>query len=337
MQTMNDIIKKRGMKFKSYGNYIVKYGVYFIFLVMFILFSFGNKNFLTVSNILLLFQQSAPLMLGVIGMTFVMMDGGIDISAGSNMYLSSVIPAMLIVYLSERGIVIDTFQIYILIFGVAVLIGVMIGVINGLLISKFNMVPFIVTLIMTSIARGLGMYLTNAELIIINSLGFRLNDKGIFGISILIIIAIIAMLIFHYIMKYTQYGMQLKAQGNNHDGAQRIGINIRRNTFIAYVICGGLCGLGGLLAAGSSGSVPSNFAAGNEFIIIPAAVLGGTSLFGGKGTIFPGAVIGILLVNTIVNGMTMISANPYVYTIVRGGIIFLAVMVDSMNYKGELR
>jgi ribose/xylose/arabinose/galactoside ABC-type transport system permease subunit len=79
------------------------------------------------------------------------------------------------------------------------------------------------------------------------------------------------------------------------------------------------------------------FADGNEFLVISAAVLGGTSLFGGKGSVLPGALIGIVLVTTIVNGMTMMNASPYLYKIVRGGIIFVAVMVDSLNYKGELR
>ena len=199
------------------------------------------------------------------------------------------------------------------------------------------MLPFIVTLIMTSIARGLGMFFTEAKLIIINNMGFKLSDKTFLGLSVLIYFALIAVAIFHYIMRYTTFGCQLKAQGNNHEAAIKIGINTRRNTLAAYIICGALCGLAGMLSAGANGSVPSTFADGNEFIIIPAAVLGGISLFGGKGTIFPGSIIGILLIYTIVNGLTMMAANPYVYTIVRGIIIFLAVMVDSMNYKGALR
>ena len=174
-------------------------------------------------------------------------------------------------------------------------------------------------------------------MIIINSLGFKFNDKFVLGVSVLIIIGIVALAIFHFVMRYTTYGCQLKAQGNNREAAGKIGINTRRNTFVAYIICGAMCGLAGILSAGQNGSVPSNFANGNEFVIIPAAVLGGISLFGGKGSIFPGAIIGILLINTIVNGLTMMNADPYFYTIVRGIIIFLAVMVDSLNYKGEIR
>jgi ribose/xylose/arabinose/galactoside ABC-type transport system permease subunit len=98
-----------------------------------------------------------------------------------------------------------------------------------------------------------------------------------------------------------------------------------------------MAGLAGVLTAGQVGNVAVYFMEGSEFLVISAAVLGGTSLFGGKGSVIPGAIIGIILVTTIVNGMTMVSASPYAYKIVRGAIIFLAVMVDSINYKGELR
>ena len=328
-------MRKRGRRFSL--NFFVKYGVYSIFFIMAVVFSFSNGNFLTASNILLLLQQSAPLCLGVVGMAFVMMDGGIDISAGSNMYLSAATGALTIKALHDAGTDVSTFGSYALILLVAALVGMAIGLFNGVLISRFNMLPFIVTLITTSIARGLGMYITNAKLIIINTMGFKLTDKTFLGVSILIYFALIGVGVFHYVMRYTAFGCQLKAQGNNHEAATKLGINVKGNQLKAYVICGALCGLAGMLSAGSNGSVPSGFASGNEFIIIPAAVLGGISLFGGKGSVFPGSIIGILLIYTIVNGLTMMSANPYVYTIVRGVIIFLAVMVDSMNYKGELR
>lgn len=334
---MHENTMASGFKKSRTGIFIVKYGIYFIFFLMCIMFSFSNKNFLTVSNLVLLLQQSAPLMLGVTGMAFVMMDGGIDISAGSNMYLSATVCGLLIIQLDAKGVVINNAGIYILIFLVGAAVGAAIGALNGLLIAKAKMVPFIVTLIMTSIARGIGMFITKADLITINNLGFKLADKSFLGVSILIYMAAAIMLVMHFVLRYTSYGIQLKAQGNNHEAAQKTGFNITRNTFSAYIICGSLAGLAGIMSAGSSGSVPTSFAIGTEFIIIPAAVLGGISLFGGKGSILPGAVIGMMLVNTIVNGLTMMNANPYIYTIVSGIIIFIAVMVDSMNFKGELR
>jgi ribose/xylose/arabinose/galactoside ABC-type transport system permease subunit len=127
------------------------------------------------------------------------------------------------------------------------------------------------------------------------------------------------------------------AIGNDPIAAQKVGINVKRNIFFAYLICGMMAGLAGTLSGGQVGSISIYFADGNEFLVISAAVLGGTSLFGGKGSVFPGALIGIILVTTIVNGMTMMNASPYAYKILRATIIFLAVLVDSINYKGQLR
>ncbi len=316
---------------------VMKYGVYSIFIVIFIIFAFSNPRFISGSNLMLILEQSAPYMIGVIGMSFVMLDGGIDISAGSNMYLSSAISALLMMKMYAANGEIHGVAQYALLMVIPLLVGALIGTFNGLMISRFRIVPFIVTLITTSIARGIGMFITDMQLITINNLGFKFNDKSLFGISMLVYIAVFVMLIFHCVQRYTTYGCQLKAQGNNHEAAQKLGINTTRNTLAAYIICGALCGFAGIMLAGESGGVPTSFAEGYEFILIPAAVLGGISLFGGKGTVLPGCIIGMLLINTIVNGLAMMSANPYVYTIVRGVIIFIAVMVDSMNYKGEIR
>ena len=321
----------------SIGNFIIKYAVYFIFLLVCVMFSFTSKNFLTVSNFVLIIQQCSPLIIGVIGMTFVMMDGGIDISAGSNMYLSAAVCALLVNKLNASGVVVNSVYIYVLIFATGAIVGLIIGCVNGLLIAKFKMVPFIETLIMTSITRGLGMFITDASIINLNNQGFKLSDKFYFGISILIYMTVVILAIFHVIFRYTKFGLQLKAQGNNHEAAAKMGFNVTRNTFTVYVICGALCGLCGIMLAGASGSVPTSFAVGYEFVLIPAAVLGGTSLFGGKGTVIPGAIVGMVLVYTIINGLTMMSANPYIYTIVRGFIIFVAVMLDNVNNKGETR
>jgi len=127
------------------------------------------------------------------------------------------------------------------------------------------------------------------------------------------------------------------AIGDSVRNAERAGIKVKRSVVIAYVVCGGLGAIGGILSAGQIGSVAAGFGEGNEFIVISAAVLGGTSLFGGKGSILPGAVIGIILITTIMNGLAMMNASPFIYTIVRGLIIFFAIALDSIGHRGELR
>ena len=303
---------------------------------MIIVFAFSNPHFFTVKNAILIVEQSSPLMLGVCGMAFVLMLGGIDISAGANMYLSAVTSALVMQKFAESNGPGGS-AVYLIGIFTALLVGAAIGLVNGCFIVKFKMVPFIMTLAMTSVLTGIGLILTKAELLPVRASGFQPSSIRVGPVSMVVVIVLLFTVVFHYLLKYTVYGRQLMAQGNNEEAARKLGIRTKRNAIIAYVICGAMAGFGGVLSAGQVGALSSNFAKGNEFDIIPAAVLGGISLFGGKGSILPGAVIGIVLVNTTTNGLTMMAANPYVYTIVRGVIIFIAVMLDSMNYKGELR
>lgn len=316
--------------------FLFKYGVYAIFVCLIIVFSFTNKNFLTLRNALLILEQSSPLMLGVCGMAFVLMLGGIDISAGANMYLSAIIASKLMAIYAERMSA-SGIMPYLIGISVGLVSGALVGIINGVFIVKFKMVPFIMTLAMTKVLTGVGQILTKAELQPVRKSGFQPSSVKIGSVSIIVIITLLLAIAFQFLLKETVYGRHLTAQGNNEEAARKLGIHTQRNALFAYTICGAMVGLGGILSAGQVGAISSNFAQGNEFDIISAAVIGGISLFGGKGSIFPGALIGIVLVNTIANGLTMMAANPYVYTIVRGAIIFVAVMLDSINYKGELR
>jgi ribose transport system permease protein len=186
------------------------------------------------------------------------------------------------------------------------------------------------------IARGVGLIASNSKVYYVEKLS-RISNGGVGGIPYVVFILVVLAIIFDYVLRRTPFGRRIMAIGNDPVAALKVGINVRGNVFLAYTICGTLAGLAGALSAGQVGNVAVFFADGNEFLVISAAVLGGTSLFGGKGSVLPGALIGIVLVTTIVNGMTMMNASPYLYKIVRGGIIFVAVMVDSLNYKGELR
>lgn len=320
---------------KVFTQYLYRYGIYIIFFLIVIIFALSNSNFLTVKNVVLILEQSAPLMLGVCGMTFVLMLGGIDISAGSNMYLSAIVGALSMQAYVEAGG--TGWLVYVIGMISALLTGAIVGFINGFFIVKFKVVPFIMTLAMTNVLTGFGRFFTKAKLLGVRETGFQPSSVKTGPVSMIILIAIIFVVVFQYLLRHTVFGFHLTAQGNNEEAAKKLGIRTKQNTVTAYVICGAMAGFGGILSAGQVGAISSNFAGGNEFDIIPAAVLGGISLFGGKGNIFPGAVIGIILVNTITNGLTMMAANPYVYTIVRGIIIFIAVMLDSANYKGELR
>jgi len=332
--TTGSIISKFETKTKGI-DVVLRYGVYIIFLLMIIVFSLTNERFLTVQNFMMISQQAAPHGIAVIGITFVLIVAGIDISIGRNMYLSAILVAIALEAMVPAGMF-DTPLGYILVYLLAIVIGGAIGVINGIMVARFNIVPFITTLAVGSIARGIGLIASNSKVYYVEKLGL-ISNGNVGGIPYVLIIFILLLIIFNYVLRKTPYGRHIMAIGNDTTAARKTGINVRKNVIIAYTICGALAGLGGILSAGQVGNVAVYFAEGNEFIVISAAVLGGNSLFGGKGSILPGAIIGILMVNTIMNGMAMMNASPYAYTIFRGAIIFLAVMVDSFNYKGELR
>jgi ribose/xylose/arabinose/galactoside ABC-type transport system permease subunit len=317
--------------------YLTRYGIYAVFFILVIFFSLSNERFFTVENLLLILQQASPLGIAVVGMVFVLLVAGIDISVGRSMFVISTIIGFLIT--TTQTIPPEYFNDYrgiLIVLAIVLFLGAAVGFLNGLLTSKFRILPFIVTLATGSILRGIGLQISDSSSIDVAVLG-SLSNGRVLNIPNVFICFVIVIAIFDYVLRHTEYGRHLMAIGNSPRNAERTGINVKRNIIIAYMICGSLGALGGILSAGQIGSVAASFAVGNEFIVISAAVLGGASLFGGKGNIFPGAIIGIILITTIMNGLAMINASPFIYTIAKGLIIFVAVALDSINYKGELR
>lgn len=303
---------------------------------MILFFSIMNPRFLTLKNFLMIMQQASPHGIAVIGITFVLIVAGIDISIGRNMYVSAIFVAIVMEKLLVPAGMFDSALGYITVFFIAIATGTTVGALNGVMVARFKIVPFITTLAVGSIIRGIGLIASNSKVYYVEKLS-PISNGNIAGIPYVLVIFVILLEVFDYLLRRTPYGRHIMAMGNDVTAAKRAGISVERNMLIAYIVCGALAALGGVLSAGQVANVAVYFAEGNEFIVISAAVLGGTSLFGGKGSVFPGAVIGIVLVTTIMNGMAMMNASPYAYTIVRGAIIFLAVMVDSFSYKGELR
>ena len=202
--------------------------------------------------------------------------------------------------------------------------------------ARLGIVPFIATLATGSVIRGLGLIISNSRTPSTSIISGFVNGR-VGGVPVTLLFFVAVALAFDHLLRRTPFGKHLLAIGNSPEMARKTSIPVARHVLVSYVLCGALAGLSGALLAGQIGGVSVTFGEGNEFIVIAAVVLGGTSLFGGKGTVIPGALVGILLVTTIMNGLAMVNASPYVYTIVRGAIIFVAVMVDSFNYRGELR
>jgi ribose/xylose/arabinose/galactoside ABC-type transport system permease subunit len=220
---------------------------------------------------------------------------------------------------------------------ISILCGCVIGIINGIFVARFRIVPFIVTLATMSIARGLGLILSDQKIIVLDNSVFAVSNTRILGVPLVAYIFIGAAVLGHIILVYTQFGRQLFACGNNYPGAVKIGIHGPRTIFLSYLICGICAGLAGMVNACNLSAINLNFSVGDEFVVISSAVVGGASLFGGKGRILPGAFLGIIMIQVILNGLTLAEASPFLYQTVRGIIIFIAVMVDSVKFSGELR
>jgi ribose/xylose/arabinose/galactoside ABC-type transport system permease subunit len=312
-----------------------RYGIFLIFIGMVVFFTFMNPRFLSIENLRLILSQAAPMGIATIGVIFVLVIAGIDLSLAQNMFLTAMVVGVSLEWLQTLGIL-GSFSGYMILFAIALITGGLVGAFNGFIIAKFGIVPFIVTLATTGICRSLGLVLSGSKGFNVDQLS-PISNGRFFEIPIIVIVWVFMLFLCDFVLRRTVFGLRLMAVGNDATAAQRIGIDVKRHTLFVYIICGAMAGLGSILEAGQVQSVAINFASGHEFLVISAAVLGGTSLFGGKGSVFPGAVIGMLLVTTIFNGMSIMNASPYSYTIVRGIVIFLAVMVDSVNYKGELR
>jgi ribose transport system permease protein len=306
-----------------------KYGLYITFGLLVVVFSLFNPNFLSLANGVNLLQQSASTGIAAAGLVFVLVSGGIDISMGSTIFLSSV----MVTTLANKGMgVVGTF-------GVALGCGIAVGVLNGFFVSVLRVVPLIVTLASLYVVRGVALSLTGVQSLFFPvDLGETVAYNRLGGVMPVVVLILAATLIVvQVVLSRTLFGRQLFAIGNNANGARVMGIRVRWNIFLTYVISGALAGLAGLVSGAQVGAITPTFAEGQEFIIITSAILGGVSLFGGKGSAFPGAFLGVLIVMCIENGLVMAGANMYVYTIVRGAVIFFAVMLDCLRNTGELR
>ena len=312
----------------NYLEYFYRYGLYFVFLILVVSFSAITPKFYGVSNIINILQQSAATGIAVVGMAFVILTAGIDLSIGSTMCISAVITA----FLSGSGWGLIPCVL------VSLFCGGLIGAFNGVFISRWKVVPFIVTLAVQITLRGIISAITGQSLIYFTGRTQEfLTQTQILGIPVITCILIVIIALGQFVLVRTSFGRQLYAIGNNVTAAERVGLNVKRNLFLVYLIAGSMAGLSGLISSVQVASVTPEFGKGSEFLVISAAVLGGVSLFGGKGNIFPGALVGVLIITCIENGLVLVGADPYSYTIVRGVVIFLAVMVDCIRNKGELR
>ena len=291
-----------------------------LFVGIFVLFSLLDQRFFAVANISNIVLSSAFVGTVAVGMTFVLLTGGIDLSVGATMYISGAVIVMLL----EKGWPMA------IVLPLGLVAGTLWGGLNALLITRLNIIPFMATLGTLTAGRGLGLLITESRHIAVPD-EMRFGAERILGLPIPILIFASVVLVAFIVLSYTPYGRQIYAMGNDVEAAKKAGLNTRRLTASVYVISGFCAALGAIIAISQQGSVSSSFGRGVEFRAIAAAVLGGTSLFGGVGNVFPGTVIGVLLMQMIQNGLIYLQVDLYLQDMVTALVIFFAVFIDALR------
>ncbi|WP_369950109.1 ABC transporter permease subunit [Lactococcus ileimucosae] len=283
-----------------------------------------NPNFLTTNNLLNLLLQVTANGFIAFGMTFVILTSGIDLSVGSILALSSAITAGLI----ANGMPVPLAIV------VALLLGGVLGMINGLLISFGKLAPFIVTLATMTIFRGATLVYTNGNPItqgMSNSYLFKFLGQGyILGIPFPVILMFAVFIILYIVLHKTAFGKSVYALGGNEKAAYISGIKLNKVKILIYTISGVMASISGLIITSRLSSAQPTAGASYEMDAIAAVVLGGTSLMGGKGRLI-GTLIGALIIGVLNNGLNIIGVSAFWQQVVKGVVILIAVMLDRLK------
>lgn len=302
------------------------YGMIFILIALFLALSFSIDGFFSTRTIWSIIEQVSMFGIIAIGVTFAIITTGIDLSSGSIVALTSVVAASVV----TGG---DTVSAAILAFSLSLLLGALLGAINGGLTAIGSIPPFIATLGMMIIARGAAQLYSDGRPIDASSEAFTwISDVSFLGLPGLVILYIIIVIASHILLSRSTFGRHVYAVGGNLNAAKICGINTTKTLIWVYVLAGALSGLAGALLAARTYAGNPSYGLAWELDAIAAAVIGGVSLSGGIGTI-PMCVIGALIIGTTNKGLNMMGVDPYWQQIVKGLIIVIAVLIDTLKRR----
>ena len=295
--------------------------------VLFVLLSITTPNFLKVKNLLAIMQQVSYVAIMAAGMAFLIIEGDIDLSVAATLALTASFMGELYV---NRGV--GGFAAIL----VAILIGLLCGVINSFFITTFKLTPIIVTLAFMQIYRGAASVFTGAYTAIgMPSFVMWLGTAKLIGpVPVCVVLMLIIYVISWFVLSKTRFGMNIYAMGGNINAARLSGINIGKTRCMAYMINGLYAAIAGLVLAGRMNSSSSNLADGIEMDCIAAAVIGGVSMTGGEGSVW-GGLFGALLMGVLKNGMNQLSINSFWQKIIMGVVLLFAITIDSVRNSSE--
>nr|WP_225819850.1 ABC transporter permease [Providencia vermicola] len=296
-----------------------------VFIIMLVVAGFLSDRFYSADNITNVLRQSVPLGLATLGMLFVILTGGIDLSVGAIMALVSVVVALMIPDIGLWPAL-----------AVGIIMATIIGAFAGILVTWFNIAPFIATLAMMTIARGLGLIISKGQPVFIDDPALIEFGTGyLFGIPLPVYVFGIFILLAQFLYKHTVFGRLVVSIGSNETATRFAGIRVNYYKLAVYALSGLACGVAGILATTRTGVGSPVLAVGFELDVIAAVVVGGASLAGGRGTVI-NTIIGVLILSIISNLMNLMNISGYNQQVVKGIIIIIAVMLESIKSKVKL-
>ena len=309
------------METKSFDikQFLMKYVMYLFLILMCIVLAVASDKFLTVTNLMTIIKQISIQSIVAIGMTMIIISGNIDLSVGSLVALCSVSGAMIM----NKGLPM-----------IATVIA-LVGFITGGVTAKLKLHSFLVTLSLMTALRGLAQTMTNGRPVAGLPSGFgKIASASIGPVPLLVIYMIVLYAIFMYMMKYTAFGRSIYAVGSNQESARLSGINIEMVKTMVFVISGALCGIAGVLLTAKVRSGDPTCANAWEMDTIAGAIIGGTDMNGGEGKL-GGTIIGLLFVGILANGMVLLGVSAYMQSVIKGLVIFMAVIINSIQKRSQ--
>jgi ribose/xylose/arabinose/galactoside ABC-type transport system permease subunit len=342
---MSETSAQRSGQEKRAGTALVpllsRYAPAICLVLLMVIFSILEPSFLTPLNLFNVMRQVSIEGLIAIGMTFVILTAGIDLSVGSLVAVAGLVAAMI-----AKGSTASSFSLsssgaqgygwFAAMMG-AVAVGLLGGFIQGTAITRLKVPPFVVTLGGLSVFRGLALMISASGPISGFEAPYRFWGQGrIATVPVPVIIFLGTAAIAFVVLRYTRYGRTVYAVGGNREAARLSGVNVRRVLLSVYMIIGFLSGLAGFVLSARLNSSEAVAGIGYELNVIASVVIGGTSLFGGVGTIF-GTVVGSLLIGVLINGLVLMDVNPYVQQITIGLILVAVVAFDQFAKSRRLK
>lgn len=296
---------------------------FLLFVTVLVIFGVQSPKFLESGNLVNIVVQASSTGIVAVGMTFVLLTAGVDLSVGAIMFVAAAVAGKMALAGWPLPIILP----------VMVAVALMFSACNAFFVTKVRVAAFIVTLATLFIGRGLGLRITETRAMNLPDSFLELGSARWLGVPLPALLFGGVLLVAHLVLTRTPFGRQVFAIGHDVEMAKKAGIRTGRVLAAVYLISGLCAAFAAMVSLGQLGAVSPKFGEQKEFAAIAAAVLGGTSLFGGRGNVFPGTLLGALLIQAIENGLVVVNADPYLYPMITSVVIFISVWLESLRNR----